>query len=61
MAKKPKLILTCAVTGAVRNPSMLPHLSVTPEDKTRAGLGVAEAGSSTLNLPARDPETGKPT
>ncbi len=62
MAKdKRKVIITCAVTGAIHTPSMSPHLPVTPEDITRAALGAAEAGASILHLHARDPETGKPT
>ena len=62
MAKdKRKVIVTCAVTGAIHTPSMSPYLPVTPEDITRAALGAAEAGASILHLHARDPETGKPT
>ena len=62
MAKdKRKVIVTCAVTGAIHTPSMSPYLPVTPEDITRAALGAAEAGASVLHLHARDPETGKPT
>jgi uncharacterized protein (DUF849 family) len=61
MAKdKRKVIVTCAVTGAIHTPSMSPYLPVTPEDITRAALGAAEAGASVLHLHARDPETGKP-
>ena len=58
---KRKVIVTCAVTGAIHTPSMSPYLPVTPEDITRAALGAAEAGASVLHLHARDPETGKPT
>ena len=58
---KRKVIVTCAVTGAIHTPSMSPYLPVTPEDITRAALGAAEAGASILHLHARDPETGKPT
>ncbi|MHB0732407.1 3-keto-5-aminohexanoate cleavage protein, partial [Roseomonas mucosa] len=31
MATKRKVIITCAVTGAIHTPSMSPHLPVTPE------------------------------
>ena len=31
MAKAPKVIITCAVTGAIHTPSMSPYLPVTPE------------------------------
>ena len=62
MAKeKRKVIITCAVTGAIHTPSMSPYLPITPGDIVRAALGAAEAGASILHLHARDPETGKPT
>ena len=62
MAKeKRKVIITCAVTGAIHTPSMSPHLPVTPEDIINAALGASKAGASILHLHARDPETGKPT
>ncbi|MGY6410380.1 MAG: 3-keto-5-aminohexanoate cleavage protein [Alkalilacustris sp.] len=56
-----KVILTCAVTGAIHTPSMSPHLPVTPEEITEAALAAAEAGAAILHLHARDPDTGKPT
>ncbi len=58
---KRKVIVTCAVTGAIHTPSMSPYLPVTPNDITKAAIGAAEAGASILHLHARDPETGKPT
>jgi uncharacterized protein (DUF849 family) len=60
MAKKQKVIITCAVTGAIHTPSMSPHLPVTPEDITSQAVEAAEAGAAILHLHARDPETGKP-
>ena len=35
MAKSNKVIITCAVTGAIHTPSMSPHLPVTPEGDRR--------------------------
>jgi len=62
MAKgKRKVIVTCAVTGAIHTPSMSPYLPVSPDDIAKAAIGAAEAGASILHLHARDPETGKPT
>lgn len=61
MAKKRKVIITCAVTGAIHTPSMSPHLPVTPEEIAEAGIAAAEAGASILHLHARDPDNGKPT
>lgn len=60
MAKR-KVIITCAVTGAIHTPSMSPHLPVTPEEIAEASIAAAEAGASILHLHARDPDTGKPT
>src|SRR5258708_9498341 len=55
-----KVIITCAVTGAIHTPSMSPHLPVTPDQIVADALGAAEAGAAILHLHARDPETGKP-
>lgn len=56
-----KVILTCAVTGAIHTPSMSPHLPVTPEEIAASAIEAAEAGASVVHLHARDPETGRPT
>ncbi|MEM6467079.1 MAG: 3-keto-5-aminohexanoate cleavage protein [Pseudomonadota bacterium] len=55
-----KVIITCAVTGAIHTPSMSPHLPITPDEITHAALEAAEAGAAILHLHARDPQTGKP-
>jgi uncharacterized protein (DUF849 family) len=55
-----KVIITCAVTGAIHTPSMSPHLPVTPEEIAEAAVGAAEAGAAIVHLHARDPVTGKP-
>ena len=60
MAKSKKVIITCAVTGAIHTPSMSPHLPVTPEEIADAAVGAAEAGAAIVHLHARDPETGQP-
>jgi uncharacterized protein (DUF849 family) len=62
MAQKPrrKVIITCAVTGAIHTPTMSPHLPITPDEITREALAAAEAGASILHLHARNPETGQP-
>lgn len=61
MAASRKVIITCAVTGAIHTPSMSPYLPVTPEEIAEAGIAAAEAGATVLHLHARDPETGRPT
>ena len=55
-----KVIITCAVTGAIHTPSMSPFLPVTPEEIAQAAVGAAEAGAAIIHLHARDPLTGKP-
>jgi len=60
MDLKDKVILTCAVTGAIHTPSMTPYLPITPDQITEAAIGAAEAGASILHLHARDPENGRP-
>ena len=60
MAKTRKVIITCAVTGAIHTPSMSPYLPVTADEIATAALGAAEAGAAIVHLHARDPETGKP-
>ncbi len=60
-ADKRKVIITCAVTGAIHTPSMSPHLPITPDHIAAESVAAAEAGASIIHLHARDPETGKPT
>ena len=65
MAKTPsktsnKVIITCAVTGAIHTPTMSPHLPITPDEIADAAIGAAEAGAAIIHLHARDPKTGKP-
>ena len=55
-----RVIITCAVTGAIHTPSMSPHLPITPDEITADAVGAAEAGAAIIHLHARDPETGKP-
>jgi uncharacterized protein (DUF849 family) len=55
-----KVIITCAVTGAIHTPSMSPHLPITPDDIVKEALAAAEAGAAILHLHARDPQTGRP-
>jgi uncharacterized protein (DUF849 family) len=55
-----KVIITCAVTGAIHTPSMSPYLPVTPEEITDAAVGAAEAGAAIVHLHARNPEDGRP-
>ena len=60
MAGRRKVIVTCALTGAIHTPSMSPHLPVTPEAIVAEGRRAAEAGAAILHVHARDPDTGAP-
>jgi uncharacterized protein (DUF849 family) len=55
-----KVIITCAVTGAIHTPSMSPHLPVTAEEIAEAAIGAAEAGAAIVHLHARNPADGLP-
>ena len=61
MAIKRKVIITCAVTGAIHTPSMSPYLPITADEIAEGALGAAEAGAAIVHLHARDPKDGKPT
>ena len=60
MAKARKVIITCAVTGAIHTPSMSQYLPITPDEIVEDALKAADAGAAIIHLHARDPENGKP-
>jgi uncharacterized protein (DUF849 family) len=60
MGSQRKVIITCAVTGAIHTPSMSPYLPVTSQQIADAAVGAADAGAAIIHLHARDPVTGKP-
>jgi uncharacterized protein (DUF849 family) len=60
MPELSKVIISCAITGAIHTPSMSPYLPVTPEQIAESAIGAAEAGAAIVHLHARDPETGRP-
>jgi uncharacterized protein (DUF849 family) len=55
-----KVIISCAITGSIRTPSMLPYQPVTAEDIAKSALGAAEAGAAIVHLHARNPKDGRP-
>ena len=57
----PKIIIRCAVTGAIHTPSMSPYLPITPEEIARSSIEAAEAGAAIIHLHARNPADGSPT
>ncbi|UUZ62680.1 3-keto-5-aminohexanoate cleavage protein [Polaromonas sp. P1-6] len=60
MYKQDKVIISCAVTGAIHTPSMSPHLPITAEEIAETSIAAAQAGAAIIHLHARDPLTGKP-
>src|SRR6266478_542991 len=60
-AAQGKVIITCAVTGAIHTPTMSPHLPVTPEEIAEGAIGAAQAGAAIGHLHAREPADGRPT
>ncbi len=60
-AAQGKVIITCAVTGAIHTPSMSPYLPVTPEEIAEAAIGAANAGAAIIHLHARNRKDGSPT
>jgi uncharacterized protein (DUF849 family) len=60
VAKSPKVIITCAVTGSIHTPSMSPHLPITAQQIADAAIGAAEAGAAVVHLHARNPQDGRP-
>jgi uncharacterized protein (DUF849 family) len=60
MSLSKKVIITCAVTGAIHTPSMSKALPVTAQEIADAAIGAAEAGAAIVHLHARNPETGQP-
>ncbi len=61
MASSNKVIITCAVTGAIHTPSMSPYLPVTADEIAEGALGAAQAGAAIVHLHARDPVDGHPS
>ena len=60
MSTEGRVVITCAITGAIHTPSMTPYLPVTPDQIVAEAIAAAEAGAAVLHLHARNPETGKP-
>lgn len=56
-----KVIISCAVTGAIHTPTMSRHLPLTPDEIASQAIEAAQAGASILHLHARDPVDGRPS
>lgn len=56
-----KVIISCAITGAMHTPTMSDALPITPEQIAAESIEAAEAGAAIIHLHARVPEDGAPT
>ena len=56
-----KIIISCAITGAIHTPTMSDALPITPDQIAEQAIGAAEAGAAILHLHARDPKDGRPS
>lgn len=61
MAKKPRTIITCAITGAIHTPTMSDALPYTYDQIAEQALAASQAGAAILHLHARNPENGAPS
>jgi uncharacterized protein (DUF849 family) len=61
MANPAKVIISCAITGAVHTPSLSSALPFKPADIARQSIDAAKAGAAIIHLHARDPANGSPT
>jgi uncharacterized protein (DUF849 family) len=60
-ARTDKVIISCAVTGAIHTPTMSEALPITPDQIASQAIAAAEAGAAILHLHARNPQDGRPT
>lgn len=58
MSKRQKVIITCAITGAIHTPTMSGALPYTADDIATQAIDAAEAGAAVLHLHARRPDDG---
>jgi uncharacterized protein (DUF849 family) len=54
-APRDKVIITCAVTGAIHTPTMTHYLPITPAEIANGAIGAWKAGAAIIHLHARDP------
>jgi uncharacterized protein (DUF849 family) len=56
-----KIIITCALTGAIHTPTLSAALPYAPADIAQQAIDAANAGAAILHLHARNPKDGSPT
>lgn len=55
-----KVIINCAITGAIHVPSQSPFLPITPDQIAAEAVAAAGSGAATVHLHARNPKNGRP-
>jgi uncharacterized protein (DUF849 family) len=58
---KGKVIISCAITGAMHTPTMSEALPITPAQISDQSIAAANAGAAVIHLHARKPADGEPT
>jgi uncharacterized protein (DUF849 family) len=56
-----KVIISCAITGAMHTPTMSDALPITPAQIAAESIAAANAGAAIIHLHARKPADGEPT
>jgi uncharacterized protein (DUF849 family) len=56
-----KVIISCAITGAMHTPTMSDALPITPAQIAAQSIEAANAGAAIIHLHARKPADGEPT
>jgi uncharacterized protein (DUF849 family) len=56
-----KVIISCAITGAMHTPTMSAALPITPAQIAAQSIAAANAGAAVIHLHARKPADGEPT
>jgi uncharacterized protein (DUF849 family) len=56
-----KVIISCAITGAMHTPTMSDALPITPAEIAAQSIEAARAGAAIIHLHARKPDDGEPT
>src|SRR5262245_9335779 len=60
MSEQRKVIITCAITGAIHTPTMSRHLPITPAEIAESAIDAARAGAAIVHVHVRRPENGEP-
>lgn len=61
MKANKKVIISCAITGAVHTPSMSEFLPITPAEIAQQSIEASKAGAAIIHLHARNPTDGSPS